>query len=69
MKLKTRNSEPQDAREAFYKSERQHVKQEKINKWLSRLFIFIAFAIIVFVLYAYIIDKPETVSQSFTFHP
>lgn len=69
MKLRSRNSEPLDAREAFHKNERQHVRQEKINKWFSRLFVLLAIAIIIFVFYAYIIDKPEMSSQSFTFRP
>ena len=65
----TKSLEPEDAREAFHKSERQHIKQEKINKWLSRLFVVVALAIVVFVLYAYFIDKPDSVNQAFTLKP
>ena len=60
----TKSLEPEDAREAFHKSERQHIKQEKINKWLSRLFV-----VVVFVIYAYFIDKPDSVNQAFTLKP
>ncbi|MCI1474136.1 MAG: hypothetical protein LKH27_06985 [Prevotella sp.] len=71
MKLKSRtnNSEPEDAREAFHKSEKQHARQAIINKWLSRLFVLIAIAIIAFALYAYFIDKPGAINGQFTSHP
>ena len=69
MKLRSKHSEPIDAREAFHKSERQHKKQEMMNKWISRLFLLIAIAIIAFVVYAYFIDKPETISGQFSSHP
>ena len=38
MKLKSRtnNSEPEDAREAFHKSEKQHARQAIINKLFYR---------------------------------
>ncbi|MCH4216051.1 MAG: hypothetical protein LKF68_04565, partial [Prevotella sp.] len=71
MKLKSRikSSEPEDAREEFHKDERRHARQEKINKWSSRLFVLIAIAILVFALYAYFIDKPDTINGEFTVQP
>lgn len=71
MKLKSRNkiTEPEDAREAFHKSERQYVRQEKVQKLFSLLFVIIAVAIIAFVIYAYFIDKPEFIPASITDNP
>lgn len=69
LKSKKKYSEPIDAREAFHKSERQHKRQEIIHKWISRLFLLIAIAIIAFALYAYFIDKPEAISGQFSYHP
>ena len=68
MKLRSKYSEPFDAREAFHKSERQHKKQEIMKKWISRLFLLIAIAIIAFVFYAYFIDKTEAISGQFSSH-
>lgn len=39
-----------------------------MKKWISRLFLLIAIAIIAFVFYAYFIDKPEAISGQFSSH-
>ena len=66
MKLKFKNKtfEPEDAREAFFKNEKQQVRNKKIGKWLFYFMVLVALAVIIFVLYAYFIDKPDVLNVS-----
>lgn len=68
-KMKTKYSEPEDAREAFHKSEKRHEVNDKISKWFSYLCVLITIAIIVFVIYAYFIDKSGAIYNGCSIHP
>jgi t-SNARE complex subunit (syntaxin) len=66
---KTKYTEPEDARVAFHKSEKRHAVNNKISKWFSYLCVLITIAIIVFVIYAYFIDKSGAIYNGCSIHP
>lgn len=50
------NSEPEDAREAFFKLEQQKRHKEKVTKWVFRFCVFVCVLFALFIFYALVLD-------------